>query len=167
MKTMIMLAFGVALVVTQTQAQTNTAAEGDIAEAVFRHQFQHNASGAQTNAAVYYVSIKGRDPDPAFLARFDGQVPPVKKKSEHGVSKKGSVVDPKSGRHALTFSVDEITMKSPDEAVVRGGYGEGPLSASGNTYTVKRQNGKWVVTGNVMNWISESGANPQAAVPSC
>jgi hypothetical protein len=38
---------------------------------------------------------------------------------------------------------------------VEGGYYEGNLSSSGNTYTVKMENGKWAVTNDEMHWISE------------
>ena len=36
-------------------------------EAVFRYQFQHNASGQQTNAAAYFIAIDNKDPDDAFM----------------------------------------------------------------------------------------------------
>ena len=160
MKTIIMLGIGFAMSITTVRAQTNVTAEFDVAEALFRHQFQHNASAVQTNAAAYFLSIRGQDPDPVFLKRFDGNTPPVKMKSEHGMNKKGVVVDPKSGRHALIFKIEGITMKSSDEAIVCGGYGEGPMSASGNTYILKKENGKWVVTSDKMRWISKTDTEP-------
>src|SRR5882672_11320855 len=54
------------------------AAESDIAEAVFRYQFEHNASAIQQKANHYCLSLPDeRSPDAAFLHRFDGNKPPV------------------------------------------------------------------------------------------
>ena len=61
-----------------TQAESKTSEELDICEAVFRHVFEHNASGQQQNANAYYLLIFGKDPTEAFLARFQEHHPPVK-----------------------------------------------------------------------------------------
>jgi hypothetical protein len=114
----------------------------DVAEAVFRFQFGHNASGTQQNASAYYVSLLGGDPSPEFLDRFAGNEPPVKAQS--GFREGGG----------LKFIVREITFASETEAEVTGGYYEGNLSSSQNTYYVEYRGGEWVVVRDVMNAIS-------------
>jgi hypothetical protein len=48
--------------------------EDDIREAVFRHQFDHNASGQQKTAHAYWLAIfvseKDSDPSAQFMKRF-------------------------------------------------------------------------------------------------
>ena len=143
-------------------AQTNLPAALDIAEAVFRYQFEHNASGVKTNAAAYFISIKGQDITDAFMKKFEGHQPPVKRASE-SASKSNGVVDPTTGMPAVVFGIEQIRLMSPEEAIVEGGYFEGGLSSSGNTFTVRRENGKWVVTQDKMNWISDN--RTEQAVP--
>ena len=149
-------------------AQTNLPAALDIAEAVFRYQFEHNASGVKTNAAAYFISIKGQDLTDAFMKKFEGHQPPVKRASE-SASKSNGVVDPTTGMPAVVFGIEQIRLISPEEAIVEGGYFEGGLSSSGNTFTVRREKGKWIVTQDKMNWISDNrteqgvpGYGPQA-----
>jgi hypothetical protein len=64
------------------------------------------------------------------------------------------VVDKDTGKSGLIFSVGAIKWISDTEAEVSGGYYEAGLSSSGNVYFVKRRDGKWVVTGDKMLWIS-------------
>ena len=88
MKTIFLLLCGL-LVGCATQSRvapkppvTLTNEEGDIYEAVFRHQFPHNASATQQSAGSYFIQIQGADPSDAFLQRFSGQTPLVKRASE-------------------------------------------------------------------------------------
>jgi hypothetical protein len=125
--------------------QDRLAAETDIAEAVFRYQFEHNASAIQQKADHYCLSLPGeRSPDAAFLHRFDGNKPPVSTADE---------CERKSG-HDLFFRVQRFDWRSDGEVWVRGGYWEGNLSASVESYRVRRKNGKWVVDGARMEAIS-------------
>lgn len=128
--------------------------EADIYEAVFRHQFDHNASGQQKNANVYCLSVGEANVDPTseLVERFAGNIPPVRKASECAV--KGGVADRRSGKQGLMFRVTNIIWMSSRVVMVSGGYYEGVLSASGNTYTVEQLNGKWVVTKDHIGWIS-------------
>jgi hypothetical protein len=64
------------------------------------------------------------------------------------------IVDKKTGEKGLIFSVTNIEWKSDTEVHVSGGYCKELLDASGNTYTVKKQKGKWKVTNAQMNWMS-------------
>lgn len=120
----------------------------DIREAVFRYQFDHNASGQQKTAKVYFLQVgeKSNDPAEGFMKRFDGNKPPVRVGSAaKNVPGKG-LLDKKTGEEGLSFSVVSIKWISDTEVEVEGGYYEASLSASCNTYTVVKKNGKWVVT---------------------
>lgn len=129
-----------------------TEEELNICEAVFRYQFQHNASGQQEGAKAYFIELFGNDPSDAYLKRFADVVPPVKRGS---LFRKG---------HGLAFSIYDLKMVGNDDAEVGGGYYEAELSASGNTYFLKRKEGKWVCERNVRHWISGAGQpNPYQA----
>ena len=59
-----------------TTSPSRAAAEEEIAEAVFRRQFEHNASAIQKNAEKYCLSLPGdRMPSAEFLKRFEGNQP--------------------------------------------------------------------------------------------
>jgi len=120
-------------------------AEADIAEAVFRYQFQHNASAIQQEADHYCLSLAGeRSPDGDFLHRFDGNHPPVRSADQ---CQRGS-------GHDLFFRVQRLDWRSDTEVWVSGGYWEGNLSSSKESYRVRFKNGKWVVDGARMEAIS-------------
>jgi hypothetical protein len=126
-------------------SEAQAAATSDIAEAVFRYQFRHNASSLQERADRYCLSLPGeRSPDAAFLQRFDGNTPPVM-----GVEE----CRRQSGKNLL-FRVQRLDWRSDDEVWVTGGYWEGNLSSSGESYRVRRKDGKWVVDGARMETIS-------------
>ena len=130
--------------------------EDDIREAVFRYQFDHNASGQQKSAKVYFLGVgeKATDPSDEFMKRFVDHKPPVRKASaSHFVRGKG-MLDKKTGESGLAFRAQSIKWISDTEVEVSGGYYEAELSSSGNTYTVKKESGKWKVTKNTMSWIS-------------
>ncbi len=138
---------------------TDSARQGQedaIREAVFRWQFDNNASGLQRTAKVYCLRVAENDGDPSdeFIGRFAGNKPPVRKASECSTDMREGALDKKTGEKGLVFSVGRITWKSDAEVEVAGGYWEGGLSASGNTYTLKKENGQWKVTSDKMSWIS-------------
>jgi hypothetical protein len=121
------------------------AAETDIAEAVFRYQFDHNASAIRQGADHYCLSLPGqRSVDPDFLQRFQGNHPPVlgADQCERGTG------------HDLFFRVQRLDWRSDTEVWVSGGYWEGNLSSSKESYRVRFKNGKWVVDGARMEAIS-------------
>jgi hypothetical protein len=129
--------------------------EDDIREAVFRYQFQHNASGQQKQAGVYCLSVGEKtDPSDELIKRFAENKPPVHKISECTVGPFDGVVDQRTHTRGLVFRVGAITWISETEVEATGGYYEGGLSSSGNTYTVRKRLGKWTVTKDKMNWIS-------------
>jgi len=126
-------------------------AEDDITETTFRYQFLHNASGLQRKARVYFLSIgeNGNDPSDEFMKRFADHEPAVRKRSQ---SKGGMVgVAPEFG---LIFRVEKIKWISDTEVEVEGGYYEAGASSSVNTYYLKKERAKWVVTKDVMHAIS-------------
>jgi len=116
--------------------------ELDICEAVFRHQFEHNASGAQQEAAAYFLEIRKGDPSPEFLARFAAHQPPVFAGSKFEIGK------------GLSFQVDSIEWQEDGSVKVTGGYYEAGLSSSGSVYTLEPDGESWEVTDDVMEWIS-------------
>ena len=129
-------------------------------EAVFRYQFGHNGSGQKDRAAVYFLSLdtefenKPQDPSPALMARFAQHKPRVEPRSHAQVSVDKGVVHRETGERGLIFRVTAITFVGADVAIVEGGYYEGNMSSSGNTYRVERKDGVWVVTDDKMEWIS-------------
>jgi len=132
------------------------AQEDSIREVVFRYQFDHNESGVKNDAAVYCLSLSdGRtDPSDQFIMRFKGNQPPVLKVSKCGWWSDTVPIDVTTGRRGLIFRVTGIRWISGKEVEVTGGYYEGGLSASGDTYRVVRQHGNWSVSEDKMNWIS-------------
>jgi hypothetical protein len=120
-------------------------AEDQIAEAVFRYLFEHNASGMQKDAEKYCLSLPGEKmPGVAFLQRFKGNKPPVLAADQ---------CDRKSGKN-LFFRVQKVDWRKDGEVWVRGGYYEGNLSSSIELFQVVNENGKWVVKGARMEAIS-------------
>lgn len=130
---------------SQTSSPSRAAAEEEIAEAVFRRQFDHNASGIQKNAEKYCLSLPGDTmPSAELLKRFEGNHPPVVAADQ---------CERKSGRN-LFFRINNFDWRGDGEVWVRGGYYEGNLSSSLELYQVVNQNGKWVVKGQRMEAIS-------------
>lgn len=130
--------------------------EDDIREATFRYQFQHNASGMKQNAKVYFLSLgeeKRTDPSDEFMKRFADHKPSVKKVSSSTGGPQG-IKDKDTGEPGLIFRVQKIKWVDDTTAEVEGGYYEAGLSASGNTYYLKKEKDKWVVKRDVMHWIA-------------
>jgi hypothetical protein len=132
--------------------------EWDICEAVVRYQIFHSAAAGRDTATAY-VKIQGLNPNSEFLNRFQGQQPPVKAGWRFQWRLFG-------GRGVL-YKIHGIKRTGEDSAEVYGGYYEGTLSASGNTYYVVREGGKWIVDREEMHWIAEfpSRPSPLARVP--
>ena len=125
-----------------TDPPTRAEQEFDICEAVFRHQFENNASAVQQKAAAYFLEIHKADPAPEFLARFAGNQPPVRPGSEFETGK------------GLSFRVNSIEWLNDRKVKVNGGYFEASMSASGNDYVLELGDDGWAVTDDNMTWIS-------------
>jgi hypothetical protein len=130
--------------------------EDDIREAVFRYQFDNNASGQKTNAKVYCLAVGEKQVDPSgkLLRRFANHTPPVRKISECGRS--AEIRDKRTGERGLLFYITQISWVSSTEVKVTGGYYEGSLSASGETYVVKKDGSTWKIISAGLNWISQA-----------
>ena len=130
--------------------------ENDIREAVFRYEFHHNSSIQGQRAAVYCLSVgeKNADPPDDFMKRFASVKPPVRKVSDCSTDTYTGVVEKRTGKRGLVFRVRSIKWVSAAEVEVVGGYFEDGLSASGDTYTVTKAQGKWIVSKARTNWIS-------------
>lgn len=152
------LFFGFSLLYMPFSQATAFSEEDAVREAVFRYQFRKNVSALKTAAGVYCLSVllageELQDPSHELMARFRGHVPPVKKRSECDVSRNG-VYDKTTRAQGLMFYLKGTRLTSPDTAEVYGGYYENGLSSSGNTFILRRQEGKWIVVRAVMMWIS-------------
>ena len=129
--------------------------EDNIRETVFRYQFDHNASGQQKGAKMYYLGVgkEKADPSDEFMKRFAANKPLVGKASAaHFI--RGKLLDKKTAERGLAFYVTNIKWISDGEVEVSGGYYESGYSSSEHTYTVKMENGKWRLTKDKMEWIS-------------
>ena len=148
-----LLVLGLQENVPPSKLELTAAEQDDIREAVFRYEFENNASGQKRNAKVYFLSLgKDKETDDAFIARFKDHKPPVKKRSQ---SKEDfEVFDKETGERGLIFSAVTIKVVDANKVKVDGGYYEAQLSASGDVYTVERKDGKWIVTDDRMLWIS-------------
>lgn len=129
------------------------AEESDVREAVLRYQFHHNASSQRANARVFCVTVGGQDPDYDFLQRFAGGGVPVRKASDCNVSEQG-VVDKATGVQGLKLAAGKVEWITGGEVRVDGGYYEASLSASGNTYRLRKQAKGWTVVESLERWIS-------------
>lgn len=137
---------------TYQSQKDKTADENNILEAVFRFQSKHLASKDST--ILYFLSLYNKDPDNKFMIRFKG-MPRIKKYSQAVVNGINGVKDKESGASGLILKITGIKWLNQNKVEVIGGYYEDGLSASGNTYTVKRLKGKWVVTKDDLEWISK------------
>ncbi len=145
------------------EANQNPLSNVALLEATFRHMFTDNASGGQSAVAAFCISVgkSGQemavnpilDPSPELLSRLADVRPNVLPGSGCAWTDV-AIVEKKSRKHALLFAITEILCSSASKCEVKGGYLEGNLSSSGNTYVVERNKDVWKVTGNTMHWIS-------------
>ena len=123
--------------------------ELDVIEAEFRYQFQHNTSGAQTNAAVFFIAM-GRETTPPdeFLARFKDVSTPVKASSEsiRDDANGSRITDAITGQVGLLFTHSEIHWITDTKAEVICLMAEANQSRSVKRLTIELIDGRWVVT---------------------
>jgi hypothetical protein len=144
---------GLAFALTVARAAAAPVIDSDIAEAVFRYQFAHNESMAQSGVDVYCVAYvlpgeSNLNPPAELIARLSGGKPQVVEDSrcpcKTGVRNTAWI----------SFRINSVTCSDANTCQVEGGYYENPESASGNTYFVEKHDGNWVVTRDEMHWIS-------------
>jgi hypothetical protein len=139
--------------------------ENDIREAAYRHAFTnlyHNRStrNASFIGVCYGCSSCDRPSIPVLttpflLNRFKGCRPPVRSIFEcrYDDSRK-QIADKRTGRTGAAFLTGMIRWVSWDTVKIEAGYYEGLLSSSGNIYTLKRKNGRWVVVNDRVRFLS-------------
>jgi hypothetical protein len=141
-------------------APDHTAELDDVREATFRYQFRTNASGLQQRARVFFLALRDTksrqrfDPTEDFLRRFKDHHPRVGPVSAARSSSTDGVIDKTTGERGLIFIVGEIHWLAADRVDVKGGYFEAGESSSGNTYHLRKKDGKWEVESDTMHWIS-------------
>lgn len=140
-------------------ARAPSASTGDaaqVSEAVFRHLFANNASGAQGDASVYCLRVDdARDPGAALLARFATDRPLVVAgsacvESSDGVFLRSAGAGAQPG---LIFTVSEIEVEG-DRATASAAYFEGGMSAASYGYRLRKTATGWEVIEQVLFMIS-------------
>ncbi len=148
-------------ILVQTHSQID---EDNIREAVFRYQFEHNASGwMNCDTIIYFLSVgtqgyypgrwNDRDPGNEFLNRFEKNNLLVKPFTECKFFK-NKVIDKKTGAVGIIFRAGKIKWISNDKVEVEDGYRAGNISNSENTYYLSRENALWKVTKDLSRGIS-------------
>lgn len=124
----------------------------DIGEAVFRFQIQ---KADPANPKLYFLEVgEKQDPSDAFMTRFEGHTPPVRKYSEcTGYNIRG-VFDKKTNEKGKILRIDKISWRWNSTVRVEGGMYSAGLGASGNTYILEKQEGEWKVIKAKTNWVS-------------
>jgi len=127
-----------------------------IQQTVLRYQFEHNAAANKYDIFCIAMSEGRTNSDaPTTLIRdLNDASHKVVKHSDCNANMDNGVTERISGKPALMLNVGKVKWLAKDEAVVEGGYYEAGLSASGNTYHLKKVAGVWRVVQDQMNWIS-------------
>jgi len=128
--------------------------EGDKNQAAAKDKIERDVA-ARLNFRVFFISINGKDPSDELINRFR-DIPRSIRKISSERPRKGphTPIDRTTGIPGIIFSADAIRWQTKDLVEVEGGYYCGGLCAAGITFKVERQNGKWLVKGSRMNWIS-------------
>jgi len=154
---------------TVGNAATRLAQEEDIRETVIRYQIgQWSRKGVEnksadkdyakqkdaghSNLTVCFISINGTAPSDEFLKRF-GDVPMSVRKfsraKEHFV-----ISDRKTHEEGIILAISEIRWRSDSLVQVDGRFRTCSSCGWSQTYTVRLENGKWVVTSSKLTGMS-------------
>lgn len=128
-----------------------------IRQAVFKSILTPWANSANKELQTYYLSVDdGKDPSENLLKTFNQFPTAIRKASESFISKpEGSVVlNKKTKRRGILFSVSKINWKNRDEAVVSAGSYEGNMGSDGCAYTLKRESDGWKIVSKASCYIS-------------
>ena len=140
---------------TGTAASSTSSDEMDIAETVLKSVYGYNASVEQSNKVGASLCIDEKDPPLEFIAKFKGLDPPAFPCSASEFNeKRRELVMRGTTKPMISSSVKEIKILSATEAVAVGGHYEAGLSSGGYTFKLTKVNGRWVVKGQQMDWIS-------------
>lgn len=148
---------GIAILVSGCTPNLSKAEEElRIQQSVLRYQFEHNA--AANKYGIFCIAMGERETNsdaPTKLIRdLNDASHKVVKHSDCNAHIDDGVTERSSGKPALMLNVGKVNWVAKDEAVVDGGYYENGLSASGNTYHLKKVSGVWQVVQNQLNWIA-------------
>ena len=148
-------------------AATRSAQEEDIREAVIRYQIGQSSrkdpkyvdpdyakqkGAVHSSLTVCFISINGRDPSDEFLKRFRDVPMAVKKFSrakEHFV-----IFDRKTHEEGIILDISGIRWQSDSLVQVDSKLRTCSSCSWGRTYTVRFENGKWVVASSKLTWMS-------------
>jgi len=124
--------------------------EEAIYEVVFRHILKSWYARTPKPTENYYLEIgEKKDPSDALIKKLGDLGTQLKKGSESFIShENGSIVlDKKTKKQGVLFSIYKFEWLNKDEAKVAAGEHEGNMGASSCTYRLRRENGKWYITG--------------------
>jgi hypothetical protein len=135
--------------------------ELQVRQAVLRYQFEHTAAARKYSIFCIAVSNDKIKPGPDAPAKLmhglKDATHKVVKYSDCNVMQSDGVIDRvierASGKPALILHVGRVTWIGKEEADVKGGYLEDGESASGNTYRMRKTDGKWRVVKDDWMWI--------------
>jgi hypothetical protein len=115
--------------------------EDNIRESVFRYRIEQVKGNGP-----FFLSIDGKDPSDAFMARFATLKKKIKKASGSYIKKELlELRDRETDEKAISYSVGSISWMSLDRVEVRGGMYCGGLCADGGIYRLTKKDGRWVV----------------------
>jgi len=121
----------------------------DIREATYRYMFGEPSK----QDSMYCLSIYDKDPSEAFIARFAGNQPSVKKGSECEPLEKATDPSPRKPS-PVAFVTYYVDRPSGERAEVLGAYFKNGRNAAESLFYVERIGGKWKVVKAVQRWIS-------------
>jgi 4-amino-4-deoxy-L-arabinose transferase-like glycosyltransferase len=147
------------------------AQEDDIREQVFLYLLTKNTEVPKGGPYEYYLSFgqirqcehtdpsdifKGCfvDPSDSFTARFASRNLRVHKASECRVEVLRGVVSRKTAQSGMILEIDGITWLSDAEVKVSADFHQNNLGSGSYDYTLKKENGDWIVTEEKMTGIS-------------
>lgn len=135
--------------------ETDKSTSDEIRESVFRKEIASFSLSLQFKDGIFFLSIGqgGSDPNDDFMRRLRDFGSKVKKQS---MAKReiAGVKDRETGHPGIILYANDIKFISDTEAEIEGGYYINGKGAGGSTFTVKLEKDKWVVTKEVLLWIS-------------
>lgn len=132
----------------------------DIAEALFRHLAQpaqvNDPDSHEVNLAhkVYFLELDARDPDASFLSRLRDLNVTVEPLSA-SVHTNSYRYDRETGQRGAAFFIWNIRLLGRNTAEAETDISPGGvLRGSGFTYRLVKKDGRWVVVGEKLRWVS-------------
>ena len=147
-------AYGLLIVTLAAGSMTSKQAAVEIDavhEAAFRYMFYNNGS---RGAKFYCLRLYEGDPSDSLIHRLSNSTLPVKKHSQCTSSVKEGVRDPGTGERGAILYLKALRWKSSSKAELDGGYWEGGLSSSGDTYFLRKKGSAWSVVKEKTHWVS-------------